>query len=421
MRLRLAAGALADRNFRLLFIGQATSAFGDRLLPIALAFAVLDLTGSATDLGIVLAAAAVPTFLFVGVAGVWADRLPRNLVMLTSDLVRLGTQLAAGTLLVTHHAQIWHLVVLQAIYGTAEAFFAPAMMGLIPATTAPGRLQQANALMSLSRSTVGIMGPAVGGAIVALATPGIALIADAATFGVSAFALSLLRIEHRARAEARSFGAELKEGLAVVRSQTWLWVIIVYFAFFNVTAWPALVVLGPFEAKRALGGATAWAAILTAGSIGSVVGGLLSLRVRARRPLLVAGLACLPTAIPIALIAFHAPVAVIATAMFVTWIGLTFADALWHTTMQQRVPEEALSRVSAIDWTSTLALAPIGFAAIGLIAGAVGVRETMLAAAALTFTSVFALAAVPSVRNLRAPPDALEAEATSSAGSVAAD
>jgi MFS family permease len=402
MRFRLAAGALADPNFRLLFIGQATSAFGDRLLPIALAFAVLDLTGSATDLGIVLAAAAVPMFLLVAVAGVWADRLPRHLVMLVSDVVRLGTQVTAGTLLVTGHAQVWHLVVLQAIYGTANAFFTPAMVGLIPATTSSARLQQANALMSLSRSIVGIVGPAVGGTLVALASPGIALIGDGATFGVSALALALLRIERRPRPEAaRSFVNELGQGLAVVHSRTWLSTMIVSFGFFNLTAWPALFVLGPFEAKRALGGAVAWAVILTSGSIGSVAGGLVALRVRVERPLLVSSLVCLPSALPIALIALHAPVAVIAAAMFLMSVGLTFGDALWHTTMQQHVPEGAISRVSAIDWTSTLALAPVGFAVIGLIGGAIGVRQTMLAAAALTAASVLVVSSIPSVRNLR--------------------
>jgi len=409
VRLRVAAGALSDRNFRLLFIGQATSAFGDRLLPIALAFAVLDLTGSATDLGIVLAAAAVPMFLFVAVAGVWGDRLARHRVMLTSDLVRLLTQATAGTLLVTHQAEVWHLVVLQALYGTAQAFFMPAMTGLIPATTAPSRLQQANALMSLSRSTVGILGPAIGGTLVALASPGVALLADAATFGVSAISLAMLRVERKPRpVERGSFLAEVKEGLAVVRSRTWLSAMIVYFCFVNLTAWPALFVLGPFEAKRALGGAAAWATILTAGSIGSVAGGLLTLRLRVSRPLLVGELVCLPVALPIALVALHAPVPVIAVGMFVMSVGLTFGDALWHTTMQQKVPEEAISRVSAIDWTSTLALSPLGFALIGVIAGFAGVRQTMFAAAALTALSTLAIIAVPSVRNLRTDPTALD-------------
>src|SRR5919197_5295920 len=151
-------GVLAERNFGLLFLGQATSAFGDRLPPIALAFAVLDLTGSATDLGFVLAAQTLPTLLLVAFAGVWADRLPRQLVMLSSDALRCGSQGTTAALLLLNQARIWELVVLQAVYGAAEAFFTPAMTGLIPATAGPGRLREANALMSLSRSAVGVGG-----------------------------------------------------------------------------------------------------------------------------------------------------------------------------------------------------------------------------------------------------------------------
>ena len=145
-------GALSEREFRLLFVGQLTSAFGDRLVPIALAFAVLDLTGSAADLGYVLAGQTVPMLLLVALGGVWGDRLPRQLVMLGSDVLRCGSQGLVAALLLTGHAQIWELVALNAVYGAADAFFTPAMVGLIPATVRPDRLQQANALMRLSRA-----------------------------------------------------------------------------------------------------------------------------------------------------------------------------------------------------------------------------------------------------------------------------
>src|ERR687887_2314280 len=213
-------GVLAERNFGLLFLGQATSAFGDRLAPIALAFAVLDLTGSASDLGFVLAAQTLPTLLLVAVAGVWADRLPRQLVMLSSDAVRCGSQGATAALLLLHQARIWELVVLQAVYGAAEAFFTPAMTGLIPATAGPGRLREANALMSLSRSAVGVAGPAVGGTLVVLLSPGVALAGDGATFAISAVSLALLRPERPPRpAAATSVLAEVRGGLGGGRAR----------------------------------------------------------------------------------------------------------------------------------------------------------------------------------------------------------
>src|SRR5437868_3565753 len=132
--------------------------------------------------------------LTVPLGGVWADRLPRQVVMLASDVVRALAQAAIAVLLLTHHARIWELVALAAVYGTADAFFTPAAVGLTPLTVSAGRLQQANALRGLSGSVAGILGPAIGGLIVATTSPGVALAFDSGTFLVSAVSLALLPI-----------------------------------------------------------------------------------------------------------------------------------------------------------------------------------------------------------------------------------
>lgn len=403
VRVRRPWGALSEREFRLLFVGQLTSAFGDRLVPIALAFAVLDLTGSAADLGYVLAGQTVPMLLLVALGGVWADRLPRQLVMLTSDAVRCGSQGLVAALLLTGHAQVWELVALNAVYGAADAFFTPAMVGLIPATVRPDRLQQANALMRLSYSSAGIAGPAVGAALVTLASPGAALALDAGTFAVSALSLAALRLPRKPRGGPHtSTLADLREGWREVRSRTWLLVMIVYFGVFNIAAFPAFFVLGPYVAKHSLGGASAWAVILIGGSIGAVLGGLLALRARPKRPVFAGTLACSLRAAPPAMLAVRAPAPVIALFALVSSAGLTWGDSLWHTTLQQRIPESAISRVSAIDWTGTLVLNPIGFAVVGPLASGIGIRTTLFASALLTLASTLAVLAVPSVRALRA-------------------
>jgi MFS family permease len=398
---RIPVGVLAVREFRLLFVGQATSAFGDRLVPIALAFAVLDLTGSASDLGYVLAAETVPMVLLVAVAGVWADRLPRQLVMLGSDVVRMAAQGTTAVLLLTHEARLWQLLVLQAVYGAANAFFAPAVIGLVPAAAGAGRLQQANALMSLSRSTVGIVGPAIGGTLVALINPGAALAIDAGTFAVSAICLALLRMPRVDREKARGpVLAELREGWHEIRSRSWLLTMIVYFGFFNLAAYPAFFVLGPYVAKHSLGGASAWAIILTAGAVGSVVGGLLSLRARPRRPLLSSEAPLLVVPVAAVLLATRAPTAAIAAASFAGSAMLARGDAIWHTVVQQRIRESAISRVSAIDWAGSLVLNPIGLALVGPLAAGIGIRTTLIATASLTLAATVGCMAVPSVRNL---------------------
>src|SRR5205823_5169615 len=187
-------GALRERNFRLSFIGQATSQLGTGMVGVALSFAVLDLTGSVADLGLVLAAQTVPLVVFLLLGGTVADRLPRRAVMLVSDSARAVTQGTLAALLITGHAELWHLLALQFLGGTATAFFLPSVTGLTTQVVSVERLQEANALRSLASSGGSIAGPAVAGVLVATVGPGWALAADAGSFAVSAFFLGRLRL-----------------------------------------------------------------------------------------------------------------------------------------------------------------------------------------------------------------------------------
>jgi MFS family permease len=187
-------GALSERGFRIQFTAQAASILGDNVAPLAVAFAVLDLTGSAADLGIVLAAHSVPLVIFLLAGGIWADRVARKRIMVISDLIRFGTQAAFAALLLSHHAWLWELVLLQVIRGTATAFFKPASVGLTPQNVSPHRLQQANALLSLTTSSASIVGPSLSGLLVATVGPGWAIALDSVTFALSATLLSQLRL-----------------------------------------------------------------------------------------------------------------------------------------------------------------------------------------------------------------------------------
>jgi MFS family permease len=325
--------------------------------------------------------------------------------MLSSDVVRCGSQGATAALLLLHQAQIWEIVALQAVYGAANAFFMPAQIGLIPAVVGPGQLREANALMSLSRTAAGVVGPAVGGTLVALISPGAAVAGDAATFLVSAISLALLRLERPVReATGASVLTELREGLAEVRKRTWIWVLILYYGLFNIFVWPAFFVLGPTVAKHSLGGAGAWAAILTASAAGFAVGSLAAVRVGASRPLFWGEVACSLSALPALFLGLGLPVAPIVVVSFLRSIGLAWGDALWYTALQEHVPERALSRVASLDWTGTLLLNPLGFALIGPLAAVVGVRATLVGSALLTAAATISVISVPSVRNLRAEP-----------------
>ncbi|MDX6490709.1 MAG: hypothetical protein QOD43_954, partial [Gaiellaceae bacterium] len=225
---------------------------------------MLDLTGSTTDLGIVLSAAAVPQVLLILFGGVFADRLPRHLVMVGSNLISGAAQGGIAVLLLTHHAQLWHLIVLQVVRGVALSFFFPASQGLVPQTVGVGLLQQANALLGMTRNGTNILGAALGGAFVALAGAGWALAFDAGTYAVSAAVLAAMRLPRAQKVDAPNMLRELREGWSEFASRTWLWVIVVAFGFSNMVWTGAVGVLGPIVAKRFLGGAAAWGLIVAA-------------------------------------------------------------------------------------------------------------------------------------------------------------
>ena len=193
-----------------------------------------DLDGSAGDLGLVLASFTVARVLFVLVGGVWADRLPRRGVMLVCDGLRAAAQAFVAVGLIAGTLQLWMLMVASAVVGGAAAFFGPASTGLIPEITSRGRLQQANALISLSQSATFVFGPAVAGLLVVGVGSGWAFAIDAASFVASAVFLILLRPGSPSeRAERQSFFADLVQGWREVTCRAWLWANFIGFSLGN--------------------------------------------------------------------------------------------------------------------------------------------------------------------------------------------
>ena len=396
-------GALRERQFRLLWLGQATSTLGDGLVPVALAFAVIQsLDRGPTALGIVLAAQALPLVVFVLAGGVLADRLPRQMVMLVSDAVRGLVQATLAVLLLTETAEVWQLALLMAIYGTAQAFFQPAATGLVPATISPQRLQQANALLGLSRSLAFVVGPALAGVIAATTNPGIVFAFDALTFAVSATSLALLRLSRSRRpGQRQSFFADLKGGWHELVSHTWLWVIVAWASAFLCFVVAPYMTLGPVIAKESLGGPAAWGMIAAGWGAGTVAGGLVALRWKPLRPMLVCCAAVLLIAPAMALLALRAPAPVVAVLNAVGGAGMGMFGALWQTTLQQHVREEALSRVSAWDWMGSYAFLPLGLVLAGPVSAVIGISATLWISVAFIVLSTIAVLLVPDVRNLR--------------------
>lgn len=402
MRQVLPAVLREEPQFRLLFSGQAFSMLGDRITFVALPFAVLSIGGGVGEVGLVITATTLPFAVFSLLGGVWADRLPRHRVMLASDLVRMVTQAIAAILLLAGTAEVWHLAVLGVLFGTSDAFFMPALSGLMPQLVHPDRLQEANALRALVLSFGMVSGPAIAGVLVATLGPGGAIAIDAATFGLSAAALARLRPATVARLEqAPAFLAELRAGFAEIRRRAWVRAFLVVLFVYSVVVLPAIYVLGPVLAEDEYGGVGAWAVITAAFGVGSIAGDLLILRFKPARPLRWAAIGFSVASCQAVIIGSGLPVGAIAALEAVTGIAVSAGYGLWETTLQEQIPEHAISRVSSVDHLVSIGLMPIGLLLAGPLAAVLGVHETLRLESAVGIPIAVALLLVPEVRSIR--------------------
>ncbi len=416
--MRQATSLLAIPNFSLLFFGRCTSFLGNAMAPIALAFAVLHLSDSASALGIVLAARMVPNVIFLALGGVIADRLPRNAILVGSNLVAGTSQAVAAALLISGAAEIWHLVVLEAINGAAFAIFYPADTAVVPLTVPAQQLQPANAFLRLGTNVTMILGAALAGASVAAFNPGWTVALDAATFFVAAALLSQMRGIKAAAAAGSSIIADLRAGWTEFTAHRWLWTIVVQFTIMLVGFFGAFMVLGPVVAERDFNGARSWAAVLAGQSIGLMVGGFIALKWHPSRPILVATFAVFGNALPIAALAAGLPLPTVVAAAAVNGAGMELFGVFWYTALHEHVAPEALSRVSAYDALGSVALSPVGLVAAGPIADAIGVDATLWLGVALIIVPTALVLLVPEVRSLQARHFHNEAVPTAPLGSA---
>ncbi|MGW7194610.1 MFS transporter [Streptomyces chryseus] len=404
----LIPGVLRDEpQFARLFAGQSLSVLGDRVSFVAVPFAVLSVGGSASDVGLVAAAALLPMLLFTLVGGVWADRFRRHRIMLISDLVRFAVQTVLAGLLLTGVAEVPHLVLLMIVFGTADAFFMPAATGLMPLVVRPDRLREANALRGFVQSSALVLGPALAGGLVAWVGPGGALALDAVTFAVSAAFLARLKPRGTASETVRiaaggTFLRELREGWAQVRGRSWLWSGMAAMAVYHVVVLPSVFVLGPVLAEREWGGAASWSVVVAAFGVGSIVGDVCAYRLKVARPMALAAAALAVASCQAIIIGSGASLALIAFLEAVTGVAVSLFFVLWETALQTHVPEAALSRVSSYDYLLSAGLMPLGLTLAGPVSESVGVRPTLYAMTAVAVPAALALLCVPAVRRLPA-------------------
>ena len=387
---------LRHRDFRNLWLAQTTSAMGDGVVVVALALFVTDLTDDPTKVGIVLAAYLLPLVAFLLIGGVWADRLPRERVMITADVSRAVLHVLLAVLIFTEAVEIWQMVAIEACYGTAQAFFQPAYTGLVPRTIPPAEVQEAQALSSLSLNLAELTGPAIATALVLGVGAGWVFLLDAATFVVSALLLSRVRTAGTAPApsERGTLLAELAEGFREVSSRAWLWVTVAVFALAVPLGYAPLFVLGPTIAKDTYDSAAVFGIVTTAYGAGALLGALIGLRWRPRHPMRAGFL--MIAVWPLMLVAFAAglPVPLVLPLAVATGVGFALFDVFWDTTMAERIPANALSRASAYEWMGSLILLPVGYLLAGPAAEATSPKTVIVVGAILTAV-VLALGLLP--------------------------
>lgn len=393
------------REFRFLVSGRVVDMLGNAAAPIALAFAVLDLTGSTADLGLVVGARSLANVALVLFGGVLADRWGRSTVLVWSNVVSAATQGAVAMLVLTGQATIPRLIVLGIANGATAAASLPASSALVPQTVPAPLLVEANAVNRVGSHGATMAGAAVGGVVVAAVGPGWALAADAASFLLAGLLYAGVRAPAPRRTTTTTTWHDLREGWTAFTSQTWIWVVVAAFALVN-AAWVGGVhVLGPAVADATFGRAS-WGVIVSASTAGMLLGGVVAFRLRPRRPMRIGMLCTVPYALlPLALASTPVvPVLIIAAVLGGACVEV-FGVA-WETTLQRNVPSDRLARVYAYDVLGSFVAIPLGQVAVGPLADLVGLRPVLLGVAAIIVLAALAALTSRSVRDVRGDPPA---------------
>lgn len=402
-RLRLLA-PLRHRDFALLIGGSTVSLLGDGFFSVALAFQVYALSNTPSALSLVAVSWTLPLVFFLLLGGVVSDRFDRRRVMVAADLLRLVVIGAIGLLSVSGSLRLWHLVALMPFFGIGTAFFNPASNALIPDVLPTGDLVQGNAFNGMIRPLMlQLLGPALGGIVVAVAGPGPAILFDAASFLVSATVVSTIAARPLLRtrgADEKSTMHEIGEGLRFVRHNAWCGATLAGFSIGLLATGGPRQVLLPYVVKNHLGnGAEGFGIILAVGGAGAILASALAGQLGLPRRRVV--VMCAVWAVSFAGIAGYG-------AMRSLWQGMAiafgvnalfgFSNVIWVTLMQTLVPRDMLGRVSSLDWLISVGLLPLSLAITGPIAALIGSDATFFTAGALGGLGMAAPLLVPALR-----------------------
>ncbi|MFJ8755144.1 MFS transporter [Streptomyces sp. NPDC102441] len=388
-------------DFRLFFTARTTSLLGDAMLPVAITAAVIRAGHGASGVGYALAALVAPFAALIIFGGVMSDRFGARRLMVVSDAARLCSQGVLALLFLLGTPQLWQILVLLALIGAGSAVFQPGVASITPLIAQD--VQKANATLRIAESVTVVIGPSLAGLLLAVSSPAVVVALDALTYAASGACLLLLRsvpMGPAERAGGSSFRADLVEGWQEFRARTWLWSVIVVFMFWQLAGAGPTTTLGNSTLVTDYG-ATAFGLVMSSLGVGSVLGGIVAIRLRPRHPLRAGAVSMVLWALMPLGIALDLPAPLIAGCYGVSGVGMAFWAVMFHTSVQTHIPQDVLGRVHAYDAAGSLVMKPVGQAAAGPLAIVVGAGPLLYVSASMALVACALLLAIPAVRGLR--------------------
>ncbi|AST93573.1 hypothetical protein BC6307_21035 [Sutcliffiella cohnii] len=370
---------LKDSNFFLFWLSHVISSMGNTLIPVTITFAVLEVTGSATKLGVVLGALWISRVLFVMFGGVLADRLSRKKILIISDLLQGVNHLIIGILFFVGSIEMWHLIVSSVLYGAVSAFHSPASSGIIPQLTSKENYQKANSVLSIMSNIFEIAGPALAGLMVVFLGFSTIFFIDALTFFLSLILMLFVKERFKKESQAQeSYWTDLVEGIKVTRNYSWIWSTLIIFSVLNF-ATAAFYVLGPIVISENYGGPKVWGFIVTAGAIGGLIGALLSHNIKLKNPLRFCFI-IMPLFVSIEFLVLIGPMPswLIMFAAMLASASIVIGAVLWDTIVQKNIPQNLLSRIGSLDSFVSFVFMPLGFVLAGPLSDQLGMTMTLI-------------------------------------------
>jgi MFS family permease len=394
---------LEHRDFVLLWLSGLLVVIGSSAFPIALAVTILDAGGTATTLGLILASRVLSSVILALAGGVWADRYKRKYIMISADLLRAILTVVLVFVTVTD-LPTWMIALVVFMMGAGEALGFPASGAILPSILPDRLLPEGNAWRAVTARVGAILGPALGGAMVALIGSEWTFLVTAAFFVVGTILLfPIQETDFERTLTENTFVRELREGLSAVRRMPWVMWLIIMASLQLMVVVGAEVVLLPVVTREEFGGNFVYAAASVAAGLGGGISALVWAKIKVPRPGLWSVLSWMLFSLSLLVLVFPVHPWLVIGVYFIVGLSTEPFGVYWPTAIQREVPRELQARVFSVDHMGSLALMPLGMALVGPITEWVGMTEFLIFAVLFHVVTCIIVLFVPGVIDLKSP------------------